>query len=605
MTPDTCPVWDLTSYFPAFDGPEFQAHRDRLEQGLVELGESLKALGAITTDNVEAWESALARHEELLADYSHLASYIGCLVSADSNNDDYRREQARLSRLGATYKKAMAPYMAALRTVGDGEFDALFSRPSLASARYSFDRDREEAQKTMAPELEVLSADLGVDGIGAWGRLYNNVAGRLEFDLPQADGTTKKVPFAQKNTLLNDPDPSVRKAVLENSNAAWESVGDVAAACLNGIGGVRHTLNKYRGVDRFLDVAMFQSGVKQATIDQMWSVVTEHRALAQRYLRIKARLLGRGDTLGFQDLAAPLPIESSNERLTWQQGTEMLLGAFDADYPAFAEFARMMLGKKFVEAEPRAGKRPGAFCTSSYKSLESRVFMTFGGSVSDVLTLAHELGHAYHNWVMRDLRPFARSYPMTLAETASTFAEDLLARAVIDDPGTESAVRLQLLDMQLENAATFLLNIHMRYIFEEAFYTERANGELSVARLKELMLDAQRACYGDVLDADQMDPWFWASKLHFYITGITFYNFPYTFGYLFSQGLSARFQVEGAPFIPKYEQLLRLTGSDTAEGVAQRSLGVDLTQPDFWRDSLSVLENRIALFEKTAGELIK
>jgi len=589
------PRWSLDSYFPAIDSPQYQAHRKGVEESIALLAERAANIGPLTTETVAAWKQWLLEQEELIQRYSHMASFVGCLNAADSNNEQNRREQAALARVSAAYRKCSVPFSAALKAGTEEAFAALANDPELASARYFLERERHEAAYTMAPELELLNADLAVDGISAWGRLYNVLSGKLEFDLQRPDGTTERVPMAQKAILIDDTDPAVRRAVLEGSNAAWETVEDTVAACLNGIAGTRLTLNERRGVDHFLDVAMFQSSVKRETIDTMWSTIAEERELPRRYLRKKAELLGM-KRLGFQDLTAPLSV-GDGRKYSWEEGTAIMLRAFDDAYPALAAFSREMMSEQRIEAERRKGKRPGAFCTSSYLSGESRVFMNYGGTINDLQTLAHELGHAWHNRVMRDIRPFARMYPMTLAETASTFAEDILTRALLRDPSTDEATRAKLLDTLLENQCVMMLNIHMRYLFEEAFYTERAAGEVPANRLKQLVLDAQQECYGDILDPDQRDPLFWASKLHFYITGVTFYNFPYTFGYLLSQGLSALFAREGAAFLPRYEEFLRLTGSAPAEAVAREGTGIDLRDPSFWRGGIRNLAPDLERFE--------
>ncbi|MCB2154512.1 M3 family oligoendopeptidase [bacterium] len=594
--------WDLTSYFPEFDGPEYKAHVEKLEEDIDQMGKDAQALKEITTENTDQWAELICRDEEITCNFSHWASYIGCLNSADSRNEDYKREQARMSRIGAQYRKAGVPIMAALRDVTDDAFEKLVSHPSMETARFSMERGRIDAKRTMDPELEMLAADLSVDGMSAWGRLYNDLAGRLEFEMKKPDGSTEMVPMAQRRSLLEDPDPAVRKAAFVGSNKAWQDVEHVAAACLNGIGGWRLTLNEKRGIDHFLDVAMFQSATEQKTIDQMWDVISRNRDVAWEYLRTKAKLIGR-DKLGFQDIGAPLPLKDAR-RFSWKEGTQMVFDAFNDFYPELAQFTKMMLDEKRVESEKRPGKRPGAFCTSSYKTKESRVFMTYGGSLGDIQTLAHELGHAFHNWVMRDIRPFARSYPMTLAETASTFAESVLCSGIIDSDSTTDMMKAQLLNTQLDHAAVFMCDIHMRYIFEKMFYEERQKGELSVSRIKELMLKAQRETFGDILNEDEMDPMFWASKLHFYITGVTFYNFPYTFGYFFSRGIFSRAKAEGASFLPKYEQLLRLTGSDVSEGVAKRSIDVDLTGPAFWEETIEGIRADLAKFQEVVPKVL-
>jgi len=266
-------------------------------------------------------------------------------------------------------------------------------------------------------------------------------------------------------------------------------------------------------------------------------------------------------------------------------------------------FTEQVIGKNWVDWEPRAGKRPGGFCTSSMLSKESRIFMTYNESLGDVLTLAHESGHAYHGAMMRDVRPYARGYPMTLAETASTFGENVLMNGILDDPAVSDSEKARILDIEVGHGAVYLLDIPVRYEFEKSFYEERAKGPLSVSRLKELMVRTQRNIIGDVLEPGGEDPYFWASKLHFYITGITFYNFPYTFGYLLSRGLYAMFKREGDSFLPKYEEFLRRAGSDTAENLVKQTVGRDIEKTEFWSEAIQSLEEPLSQLQALLPKL--
>jgi oligoendopeptidase F len=261
-----------------------------------------------------------------------------------------------------------------------------------------------------------------------------------------------------------------------------------------------------------------------------------------------------------------------------------------------------MIRDRWIEAQPRAGKRPGAFCTGSRLMLEERVYMTFHNTVIDMVTLAHEVGHAWHSRVLRPSRSLAARYPMTLAETASNFGEMILLDGLMSDPEISSATIAHLLDQEMLRAHSYLVNIPMRYEFENSFYSERAKGELSVSELQELMIAAQRKLYGDTLLPDGTDPMFWAYKMHFFITGVSFYNFPYVFGYLLSQALFARFKEEGPNFLTDYERFLQLTGSASCEEVVKQSLGADLTDPDFWGRAIRAIEPKLEAYERLGPE---
>lgn len=580
--------WDLTPYFPAFNGPEMRRFKETLERDIAALRAEAAGLEPLNKETIKAWETILLRCEDVLSRLWHISSYVGCLAAADARNEAYAQEEAALSRLEAEASKLRVELLRAVKEAPDEVFKAFRKRSSLDGAGYYLDRLREESRRTMSTEKEVLAADLGVDGIMAWGRLYDTLSGRLEFEMVYPDGRRERIPMSQRRSLMEHPDRRVRKAAFDGGNAAWATVETVAAAAINAISGTRLTLNKHRGVDHFLDIALFQAAISRKTLDAMFEAIFSEIDIARRILRFRAQTMGTKG-VAWYDLAAPLDLPDQ-EAVSWEQGKAMVHAAFSAAYPGLGAFLQSAYDRRWIDWTPRPGKRPGAFCTGSPIIRESRVFMTFNQAMGDVLTLAHEMGHAFHSHVMRDLRMFARSYPMTLAESASTFGEMALVKGLLDDPSVSDATKAMLLNMETGHAAVYLLDIPVRFEFEKAMYEERTAGEIPVSRLKALMTETQRRVFGDVLEEGGEDPYFWASKLHFYITGVTFYNFPYTFGFLLSRGLFALFTREGADFLPRYEAFLRLTGSDTAENVVRRSIGRDLESPGFWVEAIRSLE---------------
>lgn len=596
-------AWDLTSYFPSFNGPEMLQFKAGIQKDVAALQRAAAALPALTAETAPSWEDILLRNEDLSRRMSHLSSYVSCLASSDARNEAYLKEEAELTRTRAELAKVRIELLRAVKPTPDHVFDAFVGCSQLEGAANYLNRLREEARRAMSTEKEVLATDLGIDGLQAWGRLYDTASAKLEFDMVFPGGTQKRLPMSQRRSLLDNPDRQVRRAAFEGGNAAWQSIEDTAAGALNAIAGTRLTLNRHRGVDHFLDIALFQAAITRKTLDAMFEALMANLEIPRRILRFKARLMGR-QTVAWYDLGAPLDL-AGQEQLSWEKAQSMVGAAFARAYPALGDFFhRQVIGKNWVDWEPRAGKRPGGFCTSSMLSKESRIFMTYNESLGDVLTLAHESGHAYHGAIMRDLRPYARGYPMTLAETASTFGEQVLMNGLLDDPTVSDSQKALMLDVEIGHGAIYLLDIPVRYEFEKAFYEERVKGPLSVSRLKELMIETQRRILGDVLEIGGEDPYFWASKLHFYITGITFYNFPYTFGYLLSRGLYAMFKKGGANFLPKYEAFLRLAGSDTAENVVQRTVGQDIEKADFWTAAIKSLEDPLDRLQALAPKVL-
>ena len=595
-------TWDLTSYFPQFDGPEMRQFKEALRHDIAALKEQGASLPPLTNESAGGWAEVLNRNEDVTRRMSHLSSYVGCLASSDARNEAYLKEEAALALMKAELAKVRIQLLRAVKSSSNEIFSSLTAIPSLAGAENYLNRLREEAQRAMSPEEEILAADLAVDGIQAWGRLYDTISSKLEFEMVFPDGRRERLPLSQRRSLMDHPDRRVRKAAFDGGNAAWKNVDDVAAAALNAIAGTRLTLNRHRGVEHFLDMALFQAAISPRTLDAMFEALLANLEVPRRILHLKAKMMGE-KAIAWYDLGAPLDLPNQ-ERLSWEKAKALVGNAFGRSYPALGNFFQSVIDRHWIDWEPRPGKRPGGFCTGSMLSKESRIFMTYNESLGDVLTLAHESGHAFHGYLMRDLRPYARIYPMTLAETASTFGEQILINGLLDDPSISDAQKALMLDVDVGHGTIYLLDIPVRFEFEKAFYEERQSGELSVSRLKELMVETQRRVLGDGLAPGGEDPYFWASKLHFYITGLTFYNFPYTFGFLLSRGLFAMFKRDGAAFLPKYEEFLRLTGSDTAENVVKRTVGRDLENPDFWVEGIQSLQEPLSRLENLLPKVL-
>lgn len=447
----------------------------------------------------------------------------------------------------------------------------------------------------MTADKEVLASDLNIDGIQAWGRLYDKITGKLSFSYTAPDGKTVQKPMSQWRSLMSSHDRKIGRAALEGGNRAWESVEDTCAAALNAIAGTRLSLYRHRGQDDFLDQALFQAGIKHTTLEAMYTAIKSNIEIGREILRQKAQFFNRSG-IWFFEREAPLPVGDAGE-YTWQQATDMVSGAFEKSYPALAKYFQSMLDRRWIESEQRPAKRPGAFCSDSALNRQQRIFMTFNGTLGNATTLAHEVGHAWHSYLMREMRPWAMRYPMTLAETASIFAEHILAEGIYTNDKIGESEKFLMLDEELSAAAVLLLDITTRFEFERTFYERRREGELPVSELKKLMADTQHRIYGKALLEDGADPYFWASKLHFYITGVTFYNFPYTFGFLLARALINMFYSDGPDFLERYETFLQMTGSGRVEDVIYRSLAVDIQQPAFWENAIRSLNEPLERYQ--------
>ena len=577
--------WDLTSYFPEFQGTEYKEFKENLSASIKSLDEKASASDPLCGENLAFWKDVFLETENLISRYSHIRSYVGCLSASDSNREDYLREEAAISLLGSDLEKLEVQLQRALRDADEDLISEFASFPDVESASYYVRRVWRNSRFTMSAPKEILASELGVDGISAWGRIYDTVSSKMTFEMVYPDGTKKRLPMSQRRSLMESPDREIRKAAFSGGNAAWEDLEDVAAGAINAISGTRHTLYRHREIDHFLNVALFDAAVSRQTLDSMMEAIRETVELPRSILRLKAETMGL-EGISWYDLGAPMNLGKTG-RVDWNGAKSMVSDSFSTAYSRLGGFFDHVCQSEWIDWEIREGKRPGGFCTGSLLTGESRIFMTYNGGVGDILTLAHEAGHAFHSHVMRDLRPYAQFYPMTLAETASTFGEMLLAEGLLRDPSTSVEDKVLVRDAEVNHGAIYLLDIPVRYEFEKKLYEQRAEGELTVSELKELMTGTQKEIFGDVLL--EYDPFFWASKLHFYITGVSFYNFPYTFGYLLSRALFEKFRQHGEGFIPVYEEFLSLTGSDDAEGAVKRSIGDDITSKDFWKEAIFTL----------------
>jgi len=587
-------TWDLTGYFPEFDGRTYREFKQSLRQDIAARLSDAASHAQLARENTEFWAALFLAWEDLGARLAHLTSYLDCWCSADAASEAGQTERAELATLVAESAKLKSQFLRGLRQCPEPAWLAFLDEPAVAHASHTLERLRAEAGHQMPVAEEALAADLGVDGIGAWGRLYDTVTGKMCFAMAWPDGRAETVPMAQARALMANSNRAVRQAAFVGSNRVWEAAEDTMAAALNAMAGTRHSLYGRRDQRHFLDAPLHDCAVSRETVETMFAVMAENLEVPRRILELGAKLQGT-PALAWYDLEAPR-LPDAAPQLAWEEAVALVDRAFGSVYPDLQAYFRAALAKRWVESEKRPNKRPGAFCTGSPVTREERIYMTFGGTMHDVSTLAHETGHGWHSHLLGGRRPCARDYPMTLAETASTFAELVLAHGLRSAPDLLPARRAFLLDQAIGQAPAYLLNIPVRFAFESRFYQERRAGAVSVSRIKELMCAAQREVYGPTLEAGGEDPWFWASKQHFFITELSFYNFPYTFGFLLSQALFAEFLRIGPGFLARYEEFLRLTGSASCEEAVRQSLGRDLHDREFWRSAIHALDEPVREF---------
>jgi len=584
-------IWDLDVFFPGgSSSPEFGRFVEELTRDIGALKGKIEALDSVPAkERPEAWSGLIDGVQELGKRFREARAFVSCLTAQDVKDEQAKLWRGRLTQLSASYGAAMTQLERKILEVPDADWQELINHPKIQPVAFSLEERRRRAAEQLAPEQEILVGDLAVDGYHAWGELYNTVVGRITIPFEE-DGEVKRLSVGQARNKFFSPDRKVREEVFKRWQKAWEEHADLCAAALNHLGGFRLNLYRHRGWDSVLKEPLDDNRMTLETLETMWGVIDGNKERLIPYFRRKAELLGL-DVLRWCDLDAPIP--GGEKSISYDEAADFIIEQFGRFNPDLAEFARTAFTDRWIEAEDRSGKRPGGFCTAFPVTGQSRIFMTFGGTTGNISTLAHELGHAYHQQVMGDLPYWSQLYSLNVAETASTFAELIVTDAAIRHASSD-AERLGLLEEKLQRSAAFFMDIRARFLFETRFYDERKMGSLSVDRLNELMVKAQREAFADALA--EYDPTFWASKLHFYITGQPFYNFPYTFGFLFSAGIYGRAREEGKAFAEKYAALLRDTGRMNVEDLAARHLGVDLKRPDFWQSAVDQVLSDVELF---------
>jgi pepF/M3 family oligoendopeptidase len=541
---------------------------------------------------VQTLEVVLKRFNATLEETGTLRAYIQGFVTTDSRD---ALAQAKLSALEQQMVKLSLLRTRLTAWIGTLDVEEIIARSELAREHaFMLRKSKAQAAHLMAPEEEALAAELNLISGIAWEKLYDTFSSQLTVEL-ELHGKKETLPMSAVRNLAYDPNREVRRRAYEAELRVWEGSAVPIAAALNSIKGQVNTLSKRRNWDTALDAALFQSNIDRVTLDAMMEAARESFPDFRRYLQAKARALGLR-ALAWYDLFAPLGTE--DRHWTFKEAEGFIVEQFGSYAPKLQGLAGRAFQERWIDAEPRAGKQDGAFCMR-LRDDESRILSNYKASYGGVSTLAHELGHAYHNLNLARRTALQRQTPMTLAETASTFCETIVEHAALTEANAQE--QLAIVEAALQRDCQIVVDISSRFLFEQAVFNQRRERELAVDELKALMLDAQKQTYGDGLDAELLHPFMWAAKPHYYSAALSFYNFPYMFGLLFGLGLYARYEADPETFKASYDELLSSTGLADAAELAQR-FGINIRAPGFWRSSLDVVRQDIKRFETLVGK---
>ena len=537
---------------------------------------------------VAAFDEVLTATNEVLEELTLLHAYVYAFVATDTGHAKAQSLQARLQTQSAAVSKLQSRLADWIEALGA---DELVER-SGAAAEHAFPvlRAAERSMHQMSEAEESLAADLALTGSIAWSRLYRELSSSITASVHLPSGV-EVLPITKIRALATDADAAVREGAYRAELEAWASSAVPIAAALNALKGETITLTTRRGWDSPLDAQLFAEAVDRSTLDAMMEALVASLPDFRRYLHAKARLLGK-ERMAFWDLFAPV---GDAPRVAWNEATGAVERAFGGYSPQLAALARRALDDGWIDVEPRAGKVGGAFCMPMGDG-SSRVLLNWNESFDGVQTLAHELGHAYHNTQLAERTPLQRRTPSSLAETASIFCETVMVAHGLTNASDDD--RLVILEVDLQGSCQVIVDIYSRFLFESRVFEQRRDSTLSVDDLCGLMRDAQLEAYGDGLDDTQLHPYMWAAKPHYY--GSTFYNWPYAYGLLFGIGLFAQYEADPDRFRAGYDDLLSCTGLSDAAGLGER-FGIDVRDVGFWTASLDVVRERIDELVRLAG----
>lgn len=597
-------VWDNSAFYANSSDPKILTKVEQIKSAIVTIAGHCDFFNGLieTADTLpeEQFDPLIDRiriiHETTNSIHNslgNLQTFISTILSVNARDAQASEWKPTLQQLCAELDQATKALDVFLIRASDPFIDRLILDPKLKELSFFLQHARKLKDQLLSLASEKLMTGLAVSGLESWDNLYTELAGNLTCTV-----NGESMGLAKAFNLQSSPDRNLRAAAWNATQDAWKTQSETVASVLNAINGWRIEETKQRGTQRvlhYLDKSCHQSNIERSTLNALIDSTYQRRSIGQRALKAMGKIL-KIESMQPWDLMAPPPSLSST-KISFEAAIELIANAFRQLTPEMGDFAVMMASKGWIDAKPTDNRSTGAYCTGFADPREPRIFMTFEGSMNNVLTLAHELGHAWHNWVMRDLPRHQTFYAMTLAETASIFAETLVRDALFQQASTPEE-KLAIAWEEASAAAVFLLNIPSRFTFEQKLVEARKQGFVIAPRLKTMMGESWQHWYEDSLAS--YDEMFWASKLHFSISELGFYNYPYLFGYLFSLGIYAQKESYGAAFNDLYTNLLRDTGRMTAEDLVQTHLKQDIRQPEFWQASLEIVDRGVSRLEALA-----
>ncbi|MBP3886807.1 MAG: M3 family oligoendopeptidase [Cellulosilyticum sp.] len=588
--------WSLDELYDSFEGNAYQDDLKKLDTLIKELVQVADEITKDHENEKEKLERYINLSETMSLTFEKLGVYAELIVSVNSKDelankyaDIIDQKQSELAEPETKISKWISE-IKDLETIID-------SSARLQEFKFFFKEIVKNSKYLLSEKEEVIIAKMKNTGSTAWVNYKNLLISTHKVELEQ-EGVKEELPLTVVLNMAYDKDREVRKKAYEAEIESYKKIEEGIVAALNGIKGEVLTVSKLRGYKSPLDMTLKDSRMQKKTLDAMLEAMKESMPIFRKYLRRKAEMLGYSNGLPFYEMYAP--VIEKEMKYTYEEGKAFVEKQFRSFDNELGDYARKAMDNNWIDVLPKEGKVGGAFCCAVHSIGESRVLLNYGDNFGDTITMAHELGHGYHGECLKNESILNTNYPMPLAETASTFCETIVKKAAIKEGTKEEAFAI--LETEISDATQVIVDIYSRYLFETAVFEQREESPITVEQAKNFMIEAQKEAYGDGLDPEYLHPYMWTWKSHYYYADANFYNFPYAFGLLFAKGLYAQYLKDTETFPGKYKQLLAVTGKMDIEDVT-KTIGIDVSNPEFWRDSLKIIEEDIEEFMKLSYEI--
>ena len=580
-------TWSLNNLYKSFDVADFLEDYKNLPTALKEF--TIWCENSLQSLDKEKIEEYLKKTIELRKAFEKISSLSQLSYTVNVKDENAIKTIEFCEKLDVTFTEIFVIFSEGLKATEN--LDEIIASSEFLKEHEFFLKEIKESLKYQLSKPEELAlAKIKNTGSKAWSKLQENMTATLNIEV-EVEGEKKTLPLPSVRNLAYEANQETRKAAYEAELKAYEKVDAAVASSLNAIKGEALTETEMRGYNSIIERTLLDSRLKKETLNAMLSAMKDSLPSFASFLKTKAKVLGHKGSLPFYDLFAP--VGEANLTFTEEEAKDFILKNFYSFSDNLGNLAKTAFDEKWIDWNPKEGKVGGAFCYNLQSIGESRVLLNFTGSFSDVGTLAHELGHAYHGFALNDESYLNTNYTMPIAETASIFCETIVKNAILKT-ATEKE-KFFILEQDISDSLQVIVDIYSRYLFETNLLEKRKDGSLGVEELKNLMLQAQKDAYLDGLDHDYLHPYMWLCKGHYYEASLNFYNFPYAFGLLFAKGLYAQYLINGEAFVEKYDKLLALTGKASIEDVVAY-MGIDISDKTFWEGSLNLIKKDIETF---------